>query len=260
MKNILIISVLLIGITACKKNTKQETSTIDKASLNEIINNYGVYTEGDFTLICNDVQTGENTYKYLCGFGGILFDSTINFVGKKSLRLGKVNISNIELVPIPHFNTAMNQMMYPITTTPDQDNYIAGLFTNKTVPIKIYDTTLNEITSFNFVTPQRLHINPRESIIKTSDFANASITWNADANNKVGLVLEVSYLNSGSFDNKVVFLADDGTEKIKDIIGDYKGSIDIEMYRGTILIKKGTDNKNYKMTCIAKSTIGIYIE
>lgn len=251
---------VFLYISACKENSKEQTQTIDVASLNEIISNYGTLTEGDFTLICNDAQITETTYKYLCGFGGTLFDSTINNIGWKSIRLGKVNIANIDLIPIPHFNTAINKMMYLITTTNDQDTYIAGLFTNQIVPIKIYDSTLNEITSFNFLTPQKLHINPRESIINPIDLANESITWNADVRNKVGLVLEVSYLNNGAFDNKVIFLADDGEEKIKDIVGNFKGSIDINMYRGTVLIKNGTDNRKYKMTCIAKSAIGIYIE
>ncbi len=251
---------MFLCISACKENSKEQIQTIDEVSLNEIVNNYGFYTEGDFTLICTDAQIGENTYKYLCGFGGTLFDSTINNTGWKSIRLGKVTIADINLIPIPHFNTAINKMMYPITTTSDQDNYIADLFTNKTVPIRIYDSTLNEITSFNFVTPQKLHINPIESVITPSDFSNASITWNADARNKAGFVLGISYLNNGAIGNKLVFLADDGAEEIKDIVGDIKGSIDIEMYRGTILIKKGADNRNYKMTCIAKSTIGIYIE
>ena len=46
----------------------------------------------------------------------------------------------------------------------------------------------------------------------------------------------------------------------KNVIGDLTGDIELTMYRGVIIVKTGTDNKKYKITCIAKSFTNVYLK
>ena len=252
--------VLLIILSSCKRNDKPEFQHIDTPSLSEMITNYQTFTEGEFTFACFDSQVGENSFEYKCGFGGLLYNklenSTLNL---KSIKLGKITVGTLDIPVTPHLNTTDNKMYYFITTPPSTITYITSLFNNQTVPVKVYDTLMREVTSFNFITPQKLRVNRRDAIVTRTEFPNATFTWNADPTNKIGMVAEI-IVHNAIYEKKAVFLADDGIEKISTIVGDFKGQVDVTLYRGAVIIKKGSDDRNYKIICKASSSFGLDIE
>ena len=261
MKKINIYVILLtIILSSCQKNNKKEDVNIDTPSLSEMITNYQTFTEGELYFMCNDAQISENTFEYKCGFSGLLYNklenSTLNL---KSIKLGKISVGTLDLFTIPHVNMNDNRMYYHYFTTPDNAPYIADLFNNQTVPVKVYDTLMREVTSFNFITPQKLRVNRRDAIVTRTEFPNATFTWNADPTNKIGMVAEI-ILHNAIYEKKAVFLADDGIEKISTIVGDFKGQVDVTLYRGAVIIKKGSDDRNYKIICKASSSFGLDIE
>lgn len=175
--------------------------------------------------------------------------------------MGKVSFGDLDLFTVSHINTYDNKEYFYYISHGKDNSYVSSLFNNKIVAVELFDTLYNRISFFNFfVTPKKLHIKRMETEIDSEDIQSLSLIWNADMINKVGLVAEVTSFKNGAFEKRAVFLADDGSGKIINIIGDMRGEVGITLYRGVIIIKTGTDNRKYKITCKAQSSIELYIK
>lgn len=94
---------------SCSKSSKSTGIPIDVPSLNQMVENYANYIEGDIYFGCIDATNEEAVLQYNVGFSAILFDSTINYSNRKSLKLGKVSFGDLDLFTVSHINTYDNK-------------------------------------------------------------------------------------------------------------------------------------------------------
>ena len=254
MKNILF-ALIILSFFSCKKD-KKSNQAIDAPTLNEMITNFSVPTEGHI-----DIETYEQVNldgnPPSSGYNSFSVIVTDKIISNTRVKKGKIIIDSKEITQDTVYN---QQYAYYLPDNAERDPFIKGLFGNRIIDFKLYETdNTTLVTQFNFKTPERLLMKTTKYEVTKSTWEKEKITWNADPTNKIGLVLEYrSGLDPSN--HNVVFLADDGEESIKNVIGDLTGDIELTMYRGVIIVKTGTDNKKYKITCIAKSFTNVYLK
>lgn len=253
MKKIFYILPILV-LLSCKKDKKSSNQAIDTPTLNEMISNFYVPTEGHI-----EIETNISTDYYgneVEGYNGFYIQIFDSIVSNKTIIKGKVIIDNRILYP----DTAvLKTNAYSFYDDPNRDNIIKGLFGNRIINFKLFETDNSLVTEFNFKTPERLSMKASAYSVKPTSLDKEKITWNADPTNKIGLVMEYES-DYFPFPHDVVFLADDGEESLKNVVGNYVGGINLKMYRGTIIVKTGTDGKKYKVICVARSTAYVRVE
>jgi hypothetical protein len=230
---------------SCNKENKSNLA-IDTPTLNEMISNYSIPTEGHIDIETNlSIDMYGMKYEGYSGLSAKIFDSTIS-----NNMIPKGNI----IIDDKVINPTNDQTYHGYNLVDDvNESFIKNLFGNRLIDFKLYESdNATLVTEFNFKTPERIFANVTTHEVSKSTWEKEKITWNADPTNKIGLVLEY---RSGSdpSNHNVVFLADDGEESIKNIVGNLSGSVELTLYRGVIIVKTGSDNKKYKISCIAKS-------
>lgn len=263
MKNIILkinttLFYIILLVTGCKENKidKVDNTVYDKPSLDEMITNYQMVTEGDFRFTANEyLNTDLTKYVETGGFGGVIYDSiTPNFNNLTKIKLGKI-IMNEQEIP---FHTVTN---YYGGTQEQLTNFFPYLFDNKPINIKIYDKNdIDLVVEFNYKSPKILQTKIEDGYlvdITTAQLPSKYLYWNKDPNNIIGIVVVV---NVDGYNKEYIPLADDGKEPLSNIIKDYKGFVLIRIYRGSILVKEGTDKRKYKITNVAESYCSINVD
>lgn len=151
-----------------------------------------------------------------------------------------------------------NKKLIPTITPFNYFTTGTDLFTeDNTTSMQLYGLDDKKIIEFNVKNAKPILLDIENNIFKRSpDMPDIIAKWNADNTNKLGVAIYIS----GDNVSKWIQSEDIGEINLKDQIPNSIGQYDVKIFRGSILINKGSDGRNYKFTCITKSTeiVSIY--
>lgn len=252
LKSIIVLVFILTFLCSCKKevpNTDfgQYTYSDDQLSVEEIAANFMATVDGgNFTMTSKGFQGGVN---------GENTDS--------NARRTKVEIEGrfFKPAPQPLLYGGYYVPNYFINSTQEINeiyDFFSKIGSRPTTNFSIYDTLGQPLIRFIFHNPT-----PIELSIDNQNYREAPagsriiVRWNQDANNKNGIAIALS----GDKGLKYLHFNETGMADITDEVLKIGGldRVSVTVTRGTVIIGKGADGRDYKLSNRTSKTESVYI-
>lgn len=216
-------------------------------------------TEGSF--IVNSDYNGKRAIYYL---QGVIVSDLVN--GEK-IHNGVVHFNDFS-----YSGGLTENYNYPIyNTNPYDQIQSSGLpeLYGSNITVWLENDEGNIFQGEEIYIPQEIRINVDPTIDPETTYYNLPndvISWNADPNNEVGVIIGVKSHISGS-DIKYYITEDDGSVSVSQLIKDLSFNLDdpssnkltIYFYRGNGFVISGNDNRKYKSMVISSHAVAYEI-
>jgi hypothetical protein len=246
MKNLKYIFILFLAYACNKKDgnlIKESEFTYDdsKLTVEQVIANFNATADGGiFTM-------GQG------GLSGIYGGEKYGLGDKQTHIL--IADRKFEPSKVPEMLGNYYVPDYLTQTQEEIDNiyaYFNNLYsTQSRVTFKLYDTNNKFVVGFNLRNPKLLNASIDNRNLRGAPVGTrANLTWDADPENKLGLAIRIS----GDGGLRYINVPDNGSYDLTDIGREVGGNdrVSISISRGSLVIGKGSDGRDYKIS----NTIG----
>lgn len=250
--SILLFSFVIVTIlSSCKKeankNISKYTYTDDAVTIDDIAVNFFKKTHGGFSIsntgmsgsIGKEIDAPEFTY----------------------LKTSFVIINKKKLYPSSYYD-GYTYNYPPPTSSPSESlewqNFFATSNSQPTTNFQLYDTTNNLIIEFICKNPKPITLTiDNQNYREAPPGSRIVMRWNADASNQLGIAIALS----GNNGLRYLYSSDNGSLDITDEAIAVGGTdrISVTVTRGVILVGKGADGRDYKLTNRIGVTEIVYI-